>query len=103
MCRNFHTDIIQPTIPIITTFKSYLNTLEPWNYLLLKDLVLELSAYETAQICQTDACINIASDGSSVEEENIMTFGWIIVNNDKEIFVEHAGPAFGQATSFRVE
>eukprot|EP00957_Ditylum_brightwellii_P084443 6421450-Ditylum_brightwellii.AAC.1 len=32
-----------------------------------------------------------------------MTFGWIIVNNDKGIIAEHASPAFGQATSFRAE
>eukprot|EP00957_Ditylum_brightwellii_P141195 10757257-Ditylum_brightwellii.AAC.1 len=32
-----------------------------------------------------------------------MMFGWIIVNNNEEILVEHASPAFGQATSFRVE
>eukprot|EP00957_Ditylum_brightwellii_P035394 2684201-Ditylum_brightwellii.AAC.1 len=32
-----------------------------------------------------------------------MKFGWIIVNNDKEILAEHAGPAFGQATSSRAE
>eukprot|EP00957_Ditylum_brightwellii_P043236 3276493-Ditylum_brightwellii.AAC.1 len=66
MCRKYHTDTIQPTTPIITTFKSYLNILEPWGYLILKDLVLEISAYEIAQICHTDACINIASN-SSVE------------------------------------
>eukprot|EP00957_Ditylum_brightwellii_P188821 14372923-Ditylum_brightwellii.AAC.1 len=32
-----------------------------------------------------------------------MAFGWIIVNNNKEILAEHAGPAFGQATSFGTE
>eukprot|EP00957_Ditylum_brightwellii_P153248 11663703-Ditylum_brightwellii.AAC.1 len=85
------------------TFESYLNTLEPQDYLPLKDLGLEISAYKIAQICQTDAHINIASNSSSIEEENIMTFGWIIVNSNKEILEEHAGPALGQATSFRVE
>ena len=29
ICRNFHTDTIQPTTPIITTFESYLKKLEP--------------------------------------------------------------------------
>eukprot|EP00957_Ditylum_brightwellii_P176900 13474943-Ditylum_brightwellii.AAC.1 len=85
------------------TFKSHLNTLESWDYLLLKDLVLEISAYKIAQICQTDACINISSNSSFIKEEYLMTFGWIIVNNDKENLAEHAGPAFGQATSFGVE
>eukprot|EP00957_Ditylum_brightwellii_P179924 13706101-Ditylum_brightwellii.AAC.1 len=103
MHRIFHTDIIQPPSSIITTFDSYLNTLEQWDYLLLKEIVLETSAHEIAQICQTDAQINIASSGSSVEEENTMIFGWIIVNKDEEILAEHAGPAFGQATSFRAE
>eukprot|EP00957_Ditylum_brightwellii_P061791 4689151-Ditylum_brightwellii.AAC.1 len=32
-----------------------------------------------------------------------MISGWIIVNNDKKVLAVHAGPAFGQATSFRVE
>ena len=64
---------------------------------------LELSSYEIAQICQADAHINIVNNGSSIEEENIMTFGWIIVNNDKEILAQHAGPTFGQITSFRAE
>eukprot|EP00957_Ditylum_brightwellii_P211763 15366575-Ditylum_brightwellii.AAC.1 len=84
-------------------FESYLNTSESWDSLLLKDLALEISTYEIAQICQTDAHINMASDGSSVEEESKKTFGWIIVNNDEEILAEHAGPAFGQATLFRAE
>eukprot|EP00957_Ditylum_brightwellii_P210113 15364588-Ditylum_brightwellii.AAC.1 len=51
----------------------------------------------------TDTQINIASNGSSVEEENIMIFGWIIVNKDKEMIAEHVGPVFGQATSFGTE
>eukprot|EP00957_Ditylum_brightwellii_P100127 7630543-Ditylum_brightwellii.AAC.1 len=63
------------TTPIIMTFDSYLNTLEPWDYLMLKKIVLKTSAHEIAQTCQTDVQINIASDSSSVEEENKMTFG----------------------------
>eukprot|EP00957_Ditylum_brightwellii_P106583 8131476-Ditylum_brightwellii.AAC.2 len=66
---------MQPPPPIIMTFDFYLNTLEPWGYLLFKEIVLEASAHEIAQICQTDVQINIASDGSSVEEENKITFG----------------------------
>eukprot|EP00957_Ditylum_brightwellii_P065333 4955442-Ditylum_brightwellii.AAC.1 len=77
--------------------------LEPWDNFLHKDLVLEISVYEIAQICQIDAHINISSNSSFIKEENVMTFGWIIINNDKEILAEHAGPAFGQVTSFRVE
>eukprot|EP00957_Ditylum_brightwellii_P212257 15367141-Ditylum_brightwellii.AAC.1 len=77
--------------------------MEQWDYLLLKEIALETSAHKTAQICQTDVQLNIASDESSAKEENKTTFGWLIVNKDKEILVEHAGPAFGQATSFRVE
>eukprot|EP00957_Ditylum_brightwellii_P096350 7338471-Ditylum_brightwellii.AAC.1 len=103
MYKPFYIDIIQPPPSIIATFDSYLNTLEQWDYLLLKDIVPETSAHEMAHICLTDVKINIASDGSSVEEENKMTFGWIIVNADKEILAEHAEPVFGQATSFRAK
>eukprot|EP00957_Ditylum_brightwellii_P043750 3317437-Ditylum_brightwellii.AAC.1 len=94
MCKIFYTD---------TTFDSYLSTLDQWEFLLLQEIVLNKTVYKIAQICHTDTQINTASDGSSVEADNIMTFGWIIVKKDKEILAEHAGPSFGQATYFRVE
>eukprot|EP00957_Ditylum_brightwellii_P082262 6255018-Ditylum_brightwellii.AAC.1 len=45
----------------------------------------------------------MASDGSSDSEENVMTFGWKIVDENKDLLVEHLGPAFGKATPFYVE
>ena len=45
----------------------------------------------------------MVSDGSSDDEENVMTFGWKIVDKNKDPLAEHSGPAFGKATSFRAE
>eukprot|EP00957_Ditylum_brightwellii_P177868 13548239-Ditylum_brightwellii.AAC.1 len=45
----------------------------------------------------------MVSDGSSDDEENIMTFGWKIVDENKDPLVEHSGPALGKATSFCAE
>eukprot|EP00957_Ditylum_brightwellii_P104297 7944808-Ditylum_brightwellii.AAC.1 len=45
----------------------------------------------------------MASDGSSDKEENVMTFGWKIVDENKDPLVEHLGLVFGKATSFCAE
>eukprot|EP00957_Ditylum_brightwellii_P134923 10287226-Ditylum_brightwellii.AAC.1 len=45
----------------------------------------------------------MASDGSSDNEENAMTFGWKIVDENKDPLVDHSGPVFGKATSFYTE
>eukprot|EP00957_Ditylum_brightwellii_P191434 14575132-Ditylum_brightwellii.AAC.1 len=45
----------------------------------------------------------MASDGSSDKEENVMTFGWTIVDENKDPLVEHLRPTFGKAPSFCAE
>ena len=45
----------------------------------------------------------MASNGSSDEEESVMTFGWKIVDENKSPLAEHFGPAFGKLTSFCAE
>eukprot|EP00957_Ditylum_brightwellii_P036907 2794704-Ditylum_brightwellii.AAC.1 len=97
-------DIIHPPSPIITTFESYLSTLDKWDALLLQEVELHKSVHKIAQVCHSDTqSIIIASDKSFVDKENVMKFGWRIVNKGEDILAEHAGPAFGQATSFCVE
>eukprot|EP00957_Ditylum_brightwellii_P195531 14898790-Ditylum_brightwellii.AAC.1 len=67
-------------------------------------MVLYQSIHEISQFCQryTERTI-IANNGLSSEEDNILTFGWRMINTEEDILVEHAGPAFGQTTSFRAE
>eukprot|EP00957_Ditylum_brightwellii_P064705 4910964-Ditylum_brightwellii.AAC.1 len=104
MCKPYHTNIEHPLPLIIMTFESYLSTLDKWGALLLQDMVLHQSIYEISQFCHRDTeRIIIARDGSSSEEDNLMTFGWRIVNSEEDILAEHAGPAFVQATSFCAE
>eukprot|EP00957_Ditylum_brightwellii_P135058 10297353-Ditylum_brightwellii.AAC.1 len=43
----------------------------------------------------------IAADGSS--GDTLMSFGWKISDHKGETLVQHVGPAFGQASSFRSE
>eukprot|EP00957_Ditylum_brightwellii_P176612 13451035-Ditylum_brightwellii.AAC.1 len=45
----------------------------------------------------------IASDGSSSEDDDVMTFGWKIILEGTTLLVHHTGPAFGHAISFRAE
>eukprot|EP00957_Ditylum_brightwellii_P100472 7658409-Ditylum_brightwellii.AAC.1 len=45
----------------------------------------------------------MASDGSSDDEEIVMTFGWKIVDENEDPLAEHSGPAYGKATSFGME
>ena len=45
----------------------------------------------------------MASNGSSDKEENVITFGWKIVDENESPLAEHPSPAFGKATSFHVE
>eukprot|EP00957_Ditylum_brightwellii_P098273 7487942-Ditylum_brightwellii.AAC.1 len=67
-------------------------------------MVLHQSIHEIAQFCHSDLeRIIIASDELPSKEDNIMTFGWIMVNTEKDILAEHACPAFGQTSSFCVE
>eukprot|EP00957_Ditylum_brightwellii_P004538 345450-Ditylum_brightwellii.AAC.1 len=45
----------------------------------------------------------IASNRSLSEEDNSMSYGWIMANTDKEILAKHAGPAYGNAISLQAE
>eukprot|EP00957_Ditylum_brightwellii_P125381 9556061-Ditylum_brightwellii.AAC.1 len=45
----------------------------------------------------------MASNGSSDKEENVMTFGWKIVDENNDPLAEHSGTAFEKATPFCVE
>eukprot|EP00957_Ditylum_brightwellii_P010800 818895-Ditylum_brightwellii.AAC.1 len=67
-------------------------------------MALHQSIHEIAEFCHiyTEKII-IAGNGSSSKEDNIMTFGWRIININKIILTKHAGPVFGQATSFCAE
>eukprot|EP00957_Ditylum_brightwellii_P108230 8257542-Ditylum_brightwellii.AAC.1 len=66
--------------------------------------MLHQSVHKIAQVCHSKTeSIIIASDRSTVDKENIMTFGWQIVTNEEDTLAEHLGPAFGQATFFCAE
>eukprot|EP00957_Ditylum_brightwellii_P155940 11870099-Ditylum_brightwellii.AAC.1 len=43
----------------------------------------------------------IATDGSS--EDTLMSFGWKMSDHKGKALVQHAGPAFGQSSSFWTE
>eukprot|EP00957_Ditylum_brightwellii_P000314 24820-Ditylum_brightwellii.AAC.1 len=45
----------------------------------------------------------IVTDGSSSDGKNLMSFGWKMSLQDEIPLVEHYGPAFCKATSFRAE
>eukprot|EP00957_Ditylum_brightwellii_P205536 15344294-Ditylum_brightwellii.AAC.1 len=45
----------------------------------------------------------VASDGSASEEENTLSFGWVISLLDSTTLATHSGPAFGQASLLQAE
>eukprot|EP00957_Ditylum_brightwellii_P187941 14309328-Ditylum_brightwellii.AAC.1 len=45
----------------------------------------------------------VATDGSSSDDEILMSFGWKMSLQDDMILAEHYGPAFSKAKSFRAE
>eukprot|EP00957_Ditylum_brightwellii_P054046 4094032-Ditylum_brightwellii.AAC.1 len=47
--------------------------------------------------------ILVASDGSASEQENTMSFGWVISLLDLMTLATHSGPAFEHASSFCAE
>eukprot|EP00957_Ditylum_brightwellii_P034068 2580703-Ditylum_brightwellii.AAC.1 len=60
--------------------------------------------FQRSKVWQSESVTFImASDGSSDEEKNVMTFGWKIVDKAEDPLAEHSGPAFGKATSFCAE
>ena len=101
MCHQHYTSIPVPHAPTITTFSSYLHTLEYWESSLLDNIILHKPIHLIAQYwLQGMEKIVIASDGSSSEDDNIMSFGWKIVTSSDKHLAEHSGLAFGHTTSF---
>eukprot|EP00957_Ditylum_brightwellii_P046611 3536496-Ditylum_brightwellii.AAC.1 len=104
MCQQFHTTIPTFQDNTVSSFDSYICQLDDWDSLLLQQMRLHKLIHIIAQIWQSgSAKLIMASNESSGKEENIMTFGWKIVDKNESPLVEHSGPAFGKATSFHAE
>eukprot|EP00957_Ditylum_brightwellii_P091669 6980244-Ditylum_brightwellii.AAC.1 len=101
VCYQYHTSLPIPQAPRITTFPSYLQTLEYWESSLLDNINLHKPVHLLAQYWSQEAeKIVIASNGSSSEDDNIISFGWKIVSASDKPLAEHFGLAFGHATPF---
>ena len=75
MCHPHHTSIPIPQTPLITMFASYLHTLEYWESSLLDNVILHQPTHLIAQHwSQGMVKIVIANNGSSSEDDNIMSF-----------------------------
>eukprot|EP00957_Ditylum_brightwellii_P183948 14011750-Ditylum_brightwellii.AAC.1 len=90
-----------PYTPTITTFSSYIHTLEYWESSLLDNIILHKPINLIAQHwLQGTEKIVISSNGSSLEGDNIMSFGWKIVTLSDEPLAKHSGLTFGHTMSF---
>eukprot|EP00957_Ditylum_brightwellii_P027465 2076281-Ditylum_brightwellii.AAC.1 len=77
--------------------ESYVATLELWDSVLLHEVHTSTTIHTIAQYLKDpNETVIIASDGSLSEEDNSMSFGWIMANADEEILAKHAGPAYGK-------
>eukprot|EP00957_Ditylum_brightwellii_P205080 15342180-Ditylum_brightwellii.AAC.1 len=97
----FYTSIPVPVSPIISTFESHLNTLQEWDQMLLQNTECHEPIHHITQLMtRPTATILVASDGSACEQENTMSFGWVISLLDSTALATHSGPAFGHMSSF---
>eukprot|EP00957_Ditylum_brightwellii_P039929 3022851-Ditylum_brightwellii.AAC.1 len=76
--------------------------MDDWDASILDIIYLHKPIHSIAQYtARLTTMIIIASDGSSSESDNIMTFGWKIVLEDSTLLATYAGQAFGNITSFQ--
>eukprot|EP00957_Ditylum_brightwellii_P160853 12247368-Ditylum_brightwellii.AAC.1 len=76
-CCKYYTTIASPTPSPITTFDSYLTTIDDWDVSILDSIPFYEPIHSIDQYtAHPRTMIIIASDGSSKEEDNIMTFCW---------------------------
>eukprot|EP00957_Ditylum_brightwellii_P116220 8864845-Ditylum_brightwellii.AAC.1 len=103
ICKPYFTCIAHPP-PVTNTFESYFATLELWDSVLLQEVHISKTIHTIAQYLQDpNETVIIASNGSLSEEDNTISYGWIMANADEEILANHVGPVYGKATSFQAE
>eukprot|EP00957_Ditylum_brightwellii_P210622 15365186-Ditylum_brightwellii.AAC.2 len=90
-----------PVSPIISTFESHLNTLQEWEQMLLKNTACHKPIHHIAHLmARPTTIILVASNGSASEQENTLSFGWVISLLDSTTLATHSGPAFGHTSLF---
>eukprot|EP00957_Ditylum_brightwellii_P036951 2796951-Ditylum_brightwellii.AAC.1 len=82
------------------TFQLYLDFLEDWKSSLLQ-IVNTLQLIHKIFDTMGEEAFIIATDGSSGDTS--MAFGWKNFDHEEKTLVQHAGPAFGQESSFQYE
>eukprot|EP00957_Ditylum_brightwellii_P182807 13924399-Ditylum_brightwellii.AAC.1 len=97
----FYTSIPVSVSPIISTFKSHLNTLQEWEQMLLQNMECHEPIHHIAQLMtRPTTAIIVASDGLASKQKNTMPFGWVISLLDSMTLATHTGPAFGHVLVF---
>ena len=89
-----------PSTSRITTFDHYLQTLDPWDSLLLRHYTTSHDLQHTASLLSHPYII--ATDGS--DEHGKGSFGWVLSNPTGIVFASGQGTAYGSSmSSFRAE
>eukprot|EP00957_Ditylum_brightwellii_P206667 15349422-Ditylum_brightwellii.AAC.1 len=79
------------------TFQMYLDIPEDWESSLLQNVHTLQPLCKIFDTMGEEAFITSTDDSSGY---TLMSFGWKISDSEGKMLVQHAGPAFGQASSF---
>eukprot|EP00957_Ditylum_brightwellii_P087727 6680444-Ditylum_brightwellii.AAC.1 len=102
--KTFYTSILAPASPTVSTFKSHLNTLQEWEQMIIQNTECHALIHHTAKLmARPTTTILVVSDGSISEQENTMSFGWVISPLNLITLTTYSGPAYGHMSLFCAE
>lgn len=86
--------------PLDGTFQNFVLVLDKWEASLLDNVKCHMDIFTAMKVMEQNEFV-VVTNGSVGEFD--MSLGWKICTLNGEDIAEHAGPAFGQASSFRAE